>query len=121
MLACVVDEIVLEGRALITPYFFAPAPRILIPFPSRRRKERYENTKLAGSATLGRDTRLGSRRLTEASSGPRIPFGAGVRIESGYQRPSGSLQSLQRHQTAAEAVSTENSRCLRSLLQGEVS
>ena len=36
-LGCVDDEIVVEGRQLITPYFFSPG--VLIPFPSRRRKE----------------------------------------------------------------------------------
>jgi hypothetical protein len=34
LLACVVDEIVVEGRELITQYFFSPG--VLIPFPSRR-------------------------------------------------------------------------------------
>lgn len=31
LLACVVYEIVVEGRSLITPYFFAPG--VLTPFP----------------------------------------------------------------------------------------
>jgi len=46
LLSYVVDEIVVEGRSQITPYFFAPGARI--PFPSRRRRERYKNTRLPG-------------------------------------------------------------------------
>ncbi len=46
LLACVVDEIVVESRARITPYYSLPAVRAL--FPQRRRKEQRSNHRAAG-------------------------------------------------------------------------